>query len=989
MAEIRISGEDFDAWRSQRLKELQGRSLRRDQPSEAAVWSDYELPYSGRKPALTEQEQIAGIIDKATRQVTPAQERVKSVLFSRLTDDADTKSLRGRDTFERLAETLRQANLSEVKRTPAGKPVQKIGGIGNIIETPSAPTAEQQAAASQTQQNWKKERDSYDFLALGNIGGKGSPVEPSPAKQGGIGKVRYIGDPFDSRRNTPVPQAQNIPGLPSKTSRPLKSPWPFQTPGKAGDQLQQDFADEQPTIEKVNRRLQNKIRTEPVESQTSGQIQESNLAKILRGEANSGIVRQASMLSGRFENVRKEPEGGTYKPRRTRPPREIPGDIIAQTPTGTVGGERKYDRQERINQIPYSKGTDGPAYDLMYGDYVGGFKRNAGELDDLQRSIYQKTQDQLDNPGNDPVDPSTVNVQKKSGEIGPAFTLDVVERGGDKQLKQGGTVDPTRIVEQRTVNPDATASFLRDKEISLGKRAQEIKNEFKTRLIGGNVLNEKLRKGQLTRAENLSKEQLIKAGVNPNKIGSFIGIMRSLKTDPRASVKANAQLQPSAEMGVSAAGLRARDRGVEETNIYRAMDTRTGEQLKTERINSNLAAVEELLYRVGRPTALDNDAVREALAELDGSTISGRAKRGALGRRAKTTITQQELDNAINRGQIQAKGREGDALVIARKDGSTTKLIPFTDQGRTGYYVSDSFESYATGPAPTLTQRGDAATEVKVKGIRTKAEELGGQKFNQYIDALAKGALTQQPVEGTQRALNDLANIILNGPELGVSDEQVKLIYNDFAARHPEGSNARTLLNQALIEQSAGGREVDLFSEEAIGPDADYGKSSTADIQEMFEDAPIEKPYDEATNGGSDNGEMRKEVYNGNGYGLKGDDYISGTRFGEEGRNPIGAGDPKWRGTGVNTSYMDADPRFGGVVGRGLTGKELSLADEIRAKYLPPSNALNAPVSSNGEIPYKDYRAVANLTGAELGSDLQNRAMAIQAQRIAKLRRGL
>ena len=71
-----------------------------------------------------------------------------------------------------------------------------------------------------------------------------------------------------------------------------------------------------------------------------------------------------------------------------------------------------------------------------------------------------------------------------------------------------------------------------------------------------------------------------------------------------------------------------------------------------------------------------------------------------------------------------------------------------------------------------------------------------------------------------------------------------------------------------------------------------------------------------------------------------------------------------------------------------LISFKISLADEIRAKYLPPSNALNAPPSSNGEIPYKDYRAVANLTGAELGSDHQNRAMAIQAQRIAKLRRG-
>ena len=844
-----------------------------------------------------------------------------------------------RDKLFRLAATLKAADLSEVKRDRQGQLVQRTGGIGNI---------------------------------------------------------RDIGDPNDSRRNTPVPQQANIPGIPGAMNT---SPNINQAiASSVGENI--DFKNapslspspEDPELPRVSRQSNQQTPNITSERKESGQMQESNLAKILRGESSSGIVRQPSMLSGRFENVRK-------KPTKEQITEKIPGDIIAQTPSGTVGGERKYDRQERINQIPYSKGTDGPAYDLIYGDYVGGFKRNAGELDDLQRSIYQKTQDQLDNPGNDPVDPSTVNVQKKSGEIGPAFTLDVVERGGDKQLKQGGTVDPTRIVEQRTVNPDATASFLRDKEISLGKRAQEIKNEFKTRLIGRTALADKYQKGQFTPAQNLSKEQLIKAGIDPSKIGSFAGIMRSSGEDPRASVRANAQLQPSAEMGVSAAGLRSRNRGVQETNIYKAMDTRSDEQLTTKRTipdgKDHSKEIEELLYRVGRPTALDNDAVREALAELDGSTISGRAKRGALGRRDKTTITQQELDNAINRGQVQAKGREGDALVIARRDGSTTKLIPFADQGRTGYYVSDAFESYATGPAPTLTQRGDAATEAKVKGIRTRAEKLGGQGFNQYIDALAKGALTQQPTEGTQRALSDLANIILNGPELGVSDEQVKLIYNDFAARHPEGSNARTLLNQALIEQSAGGREVDLFSEEAIGPDADYGKSSTADIQEMFEEAPIDKPYDEAVNGGVDNGEVRKEVYNGNGYGLKGDDYVSGTRFGDEGRNPIGAGNPKWRGTGVARGYIADDgevvfPRFNDQrIGRGISSQNRSLADEIRAKYLPPSNALNAPASSNGEIPYKDYRAVANLTGAELGSDLQNRAMAIQAQRIAKLRRGL
>ena len=36
-------------------------------------------------------------------------------------------------------------------------------------------------------------RKPYDFLALGAVGQKGSPIEASPAKQGGIGNVRYIG----------------------------------------------------------------------------------------------------------------------------------------------------------------------------------------------------------------------------------------------------------------------------------------------------------------------------------------------------------------------------------------------------------------------------------------------------------------------------------------------------------------------------------------------------------------------------------------------------------------------------------------------------------------------------------------------------------------------------------------------------------------------------------------------------------------------------
>ena len=937
-------------------------------------------------------------------------ENILGVLGSGLDDYGDSPIPGSRrDKLLRLAQQLKEVDLNQAKKVEY-KPQ---------IETPSAPTTEQQTAALQAQQNWKKERDSYDFLALGNIGGKGSPLEPSPALQGGIGNVRYIGDPFDSRRNTPVPQAQNIPGLPD---RPLSSPWPMQTPAIKGEQSQKKVIEEQPRIERLTKGYE-QPRKLTSGNNNSGQLQESNLAKVLKGEINTGLMKDPALLDSRFENIRKESEGGTYQSRASKPPKEIPGDIITQKGGGQEG------RRTNIGRIPYAKNADGPAYDLIYGDYVGGFKRNAGELDDLQKSIYQKTKEQLNNPSNDPVDPSTVSIQKKQGDIGPAYTLDVVERGADKQLSNEGSVDPSRIVEQRTVNPDATASFLRDKEITAGKMAQELKNEYKTRVIGGTALENLRRKdgfNRFTSAGDLSKEQLIKAGINPSKMGSFAGILRSSGLDPRAVVKSNAQLQPSDEMGVSAAGLRTRHHGIQEENIYKAIDTQTGEHIQTDRTipvgKNNSDVIKENLYRVGRPTAIDVDSVREELSKIDGSSIAGREKRGVFGSKATTRITAEQLESAIAKGQIGVVGQDEGSLVIARKNGTQTRLIP--SEG--GYIVRDAFETYATGPAPTLTQRGDASTETKIGGIRIAAENRksgfnpklrravqgysNAMPFNKYIDELAKGALTQQPTEGTQQGLKELANIILNGPELGVSNEQVKLIFNDFAERHPEGSNARKLLNEALFEQNLresgaiekGGevymtrqpREVDLFSEEAIRPDADYGKSSTAEIQEIFNDSPIEKPYDESTNGGSDNGEHKKEVYNGNGYGVKGDDYSLGTRFGEEGRNPIGAGNPKWRGTNVAKGYITDTgetvfPRFNDQrIGRGISAQNRSLADEIRAKYLPPSNALNAPPSSNGEIPYKDYRAVANLTGAELGSDHQNRAMAIQAQRIAKLRRG-
>ncbi len=98
-------------------------------------------------------------------------------------------------------------------------------------------------------------RKPYDFLALGAVGQKGSPIEASPTKQGGIGNVRYIGDPFDSRRSTSVPQSANISGLPTfatgmaKAGKPLKSQWPFQTKGRAGENKSFDYKNVERKVE--------------------------------------------------------------------------------------------------------------------------------------------------------------------------------------------------------------------------------------------------------------------------------------------------------------------------------------------------------------------------------------------------------------------------------------------------------------------------------------------------------------------------------------------------------------------------------------------------------------------------------------------------------------------------------------------------------------------------------------------------------------------
>ena len=197
-----------------------------------------------------------------------------------------------RDKLLRLAETLKAADLSEVKRDRQGQLVQRTGGIGNI---------------------------------------------------------RDIGDPNDSRRNTPVPQQANIPGIPGAMNT---SPNINQAiASSVGENI--DFKNapslspspEDPELPRVSRQSNQQTPNITSERKESGQMQESNLAKILRGESSSGIVRQPSMLSGRFENVRK-------KPTEEQVAEKIPGDIIAQTPTGTVGGERINERQiqERMGQ---------------------------------------------------------------------------------------------------------------------------------------------------------------------------------------------------------------------------------------------------------------------------------------------------------------------------------------------------------------------------------------------------------------------------------------------------------------------------------------------------------------------------------------------------------------------------------------------------------------------------------------------------------------
>ena len=145
-----------------------------------------------------------------------------------------------------------------------------------------------------------------------------------------IGRIRDIGDPYDSRRNTPRPQPTNVDGLPpfaagmAATGKPLKSQWPFQTKGRAGEQPGYQLGGSNKRAMDVgalptgpNNLIAERKPANPTPfdsklgkgEKKSDQLIPSNLGKLIRGEVSSANVRdpntgsKTSMRSGDFNDA--------------------------------------------------------------------------------------------------------------------------------------------------------------------------------------------------------------------------------------------------------------------------------------------------------------------------------------------------------------------------------------------------------------------------------------------------------------------------------------------------------------------------------------------------------------------------------------------------------------------------------------------------------------------------------------------------------------
>lgn len=476
-------------------------------------------------------------------------------------------------------------------------------------------------------------------------------------------------------------------------------------------------------------------------------------------------------------------------------------------------------------------------------------------------------------------DPTEYSARKQvSADINPYYTVEVparVPREGGRsgtwttETAQGfrpavARIDPSQVIDSEVMNrrkgrdgnftgeSDNTASFQRERPITIGDLVKEAMNEERTPVITASALEAARAAG---RARSLPPGE---------RDRNLVGYMRPPGTD--------------SEVPVYAVTDREGDRKVTEVTRPDPKDPLRG-------------VVKELeeYFRVGNPYNRNDQALREQIASALGASADGQY-----------------------------------------------------------------------GPAPVLGNQWD----------RTYAEKtFQSPKFEAFLRELAGGSFMQEPDEANS-SYKLLADALITG-ELKVPGQKpgtTRSIPVDRAAilglesadgrpLFAPGSNARTLLGQAVSELR-GGREVDLFSEAAIGELGDElssvrrGEGSILDlIRELQGGA------------GSENAQAAaSELFGFEGAESDNADELRQGRYGDFGDAPGGVSVKDAPMAPVDTLDRAAIALTGDV------GQGLYLADVARRSAAPGrasgTNAYGTTVGPVSESPARDPMAVLlELTG--------------------------
>ena len=517
---------------------------------------------------------------------------------------------------------------------------------------------------------------------------------------------------------------------------------------------------------------------------------EKGIEPLLSGSADSVVLRDPQLISGRL----------------SQPTGNYPQSALGPRPSGEVSADEVI-FSPRSGVLPTDIGE-------ILADYGAKSNIRTG-MPFPERSIDPN---QADETGFSSLDPTQVGGKGGGSNINPYGVVEMpaIGKRGDWKDDYGrpliARIDPRQVVEVRTANSDATFTADQTEEISLGQKAEELREENRTPVLSASRLEELRKQGRAVRAPG--------EGSEIGKVALYDLEDRLIVRGPQGDFVAPNQNYAIQE-GERVVGVRKAVPVYRVEPIYRPVGDKE-EQVSGKRTvpdgRSGVREETDDLYRVGNPMSYDRGAVREGLQPL----ISGS---GSVGKAVR--VGQGDLNVALQRGTARFFDQRSEAAEAERqlalplpgvgvqtyveRGGMAPALIaPRTRPDGTpipgAFLVEDTSQGRRpVGPAPfLLPPQGSTEEEAKViGGIRRRGERIEpGMEFDQLISAFSKGSYMSDPDIANGYAT--IAEMISNGQ---VTPQQLV----EKGVIRP-GTREAVLLSQAISDRRPGQR-VDLFAE--------------------------------------------------------------------------------------------------------------------------------------------------------------------------------